>query len=116
MTCCKAGRVSVGLACKAEIQWCCAWHHISLHVKPKGMKPLQAFAEHLLGFWPLHAVHWVFNAAGETSSLALVCVRRLHSLPTQDARNAYREEVASSTSPEFFACFLVLHEAAIARP
>lgn len=116
MTCCKAGRVSVGLDCKPAYQWCCAWHHIGLHVKPKGMKALQAFAEHLLGFWPLHAVHWVFNAAGETSALALVCVRHFMALSTQDERNAYQAEVSTSTSPEFLSCFHVLCEAASRRP
>lgn len=116
MICCKPMRVAAGMACKSNRQWACAWHHVDGFVRPHGLKSLQAFAEHLLGIWSLHGVHWVFNASGEISALAMVCARRYVAMPTQEARDQYRADVTASTSPEFAACFDVLCEAARERP
>ncbi|KAI3597693.1 hypothetical protein D8I24_6509 [Cupriavidus necator H850] len=117
MSCCKSTRASVGLACDRGSQLCCAWHHLEHVRKPKGLSVLQAFARSLLEFWSLAEVHWVFNAGGEMSALALVCAARCASLPAGAAREAYCAEIVAATSPEFVATFEVLFcEAAAARP
>lgn len=114
MTCCKPARVSVGLACKRPYQQCCAWHHIRLAVRHRGEKALVQFAEHLLSAcgWTVGEVFFSFNAAGETSSLAVVCARRWRAIQSAADRAAYRNQIRTDTSPEFVATFDVLCEAA----
>lgn len=116
MSCCKSTRAGIGLACDHGGQLGCAWHYLVRVRKPKGLPALQAFARDLLEFWSLADVYWVFNAGGEMSALALVCAARCASLPAGAAREAYRAEIESATSPEFVATFDVLCEAASARP
>ena len=82
MTCCKAGRVAVGLSCERVDQMCCAWHRIAGAFKPRGLPVLSKFAEHLMDAcaWPLADVFWPFNAAGESSALALACAEAQESI------------------------------------
>jgi hypothetical protein len=113
LICCKLGRVSVGLACDRPTQQCCAWHHIRRTVRHRGDAVLIQFAEHLLTAcqWSLGEVFFSFNAAGESSSLAVVCARHWRAIPTAADRAAYRNQVSVATSPEFLAVFDVLCEA-----
>jgi hypothetical protein len=113
LICCKPGRVSVGLACDRPTQQCCAWHHIRRTVRHRGDAVLIQFAEHLLTAcqWSLGEVFFSFNAAGESSSLAVVCARHWRAIPTAADRAAYRNQVSVATSPEFLAVFDVLCEA-----
>ncbi|MCO5412865.1 hypothetical protein [Ralstonia mojiangensis] len=71
------------------------------------------FAEHLLTKcqWSLGEVFFSFNAAGESSSLAVVCARQWRAIPTAADRAAYRNQINVATSPEFLATFDVLCEA-----
>ncbi|WP_296228572.1 hypothetical protein [Ralstonia sp. UBA689] len=71
------------------------------------------FAEHLLTAcrWSLGEVFFSFNAAGESSSLAVVCARHWRAIPIAADRAAYRNHVSADTSPEFLAVFDVLCEA-----
>lgn len=116
MSCCKSTRAGLGLACDRGGQLGCAWHYLERVRRPKGLSALTAFARDLLEFWPLSDVFWIFNAGGEITALALVCVERFASTPAGGAREAYRAEIAAATSPEFAATFDVLCEAASARP
>ncbi len=113
LICCKPGRVSVGLACDRPTQQCCAWHHIRLVVRHRGDSSLIQFAEHLLAAcqWSLGEVFFSFNAAGESSSLAVVCAKRWRAIPNAADRAAYRNQLSADTSPEFLATFDVLCEA-----
>lgn len=113
LICCKPGRVSVGLGCDRPTQQCCAWHHIRLVVRHRGDSTLIQFAEHLLTKcqWSLGEVFFSFDAAGESSSLAVVCAKRLRAIPTAADRAAYRNQICVDTSPEFLAVFDVLCEA-----
>lgn len=113
LICCKPGRVSVGLGCDKPTQQCCAWHHIRLVVRHRGDSTLIQFAEHLLAkcLWSLGEVFFSFNAAGESSSLAVVCANRWRAIPTAADRAAYRNQICVDTSPEFLAVFDVLCEA-----
>lgn len=113
LICCKPGRVSVGLACDRPTQQCCAWHHIRRTVRHRGDAVLIQFAEHLLTAcqWSLGEVFFSFNAAGESSSLAVVCARHWRAIPTAADRAAYRNQVSVATSLEFLAVFDVLCEA-----
>jgi hypothetical protein len=127
MTCCKPLRVSAGLGCARPRQLCCAWHHADWLAEEKGLRGLDAFARHLLDFWPLCDVYWVFAAAGQMSALAVICRERWLQMPDQTARAAYRAEVAAATqayrevagppnAAAFVATFDVLCEAASVRP
>lgn len=91
------------------------------------MRGLRVFAQHLLGFWSLCDVFWIFAAAGQMSALAEICCERWTSLPDATARAAYRAEVINATQvyraecgPDnpaaFMATFDVLCEAAAVRP
>ncbi|MGC5885715.1 hypothetical protein [Ralstonia pseudosolanacearum] len=113
LICCKPGRASVGLGCDRPTQQCCAWHHIRLVVRHRGDSTLIQFAEHLLARcqWSLGEVFFSFNAAGESSSLAVVCAKRWRAIPTAADRAAYRNQICVDTSPEFLAVFDVLCEA-----
>lgn len=113
MTCCKPGRVDVGLSCDRPTQQCCAWHHIRLVVRHRGDAMLVRFAEHLLAVcgWTLGEVFFAFDAAGESSSLAVVCARHWRARSSATDRAAYRAEVCAATSAEFVAVFDVLCEA-----
>lgn len=113
MTCCKPGRVAVGLACDRPSQQCCAWHHIRLVVRQRGDVVLIQFAERLLGpcQWSIAEAFFSFNAAGESSSLAVVCAKRWRAIPTAADRAAFRNQISAATSPEFLATFDVLCEA-----
>lgn len=126
MSCCRLSRVEVGLRCKQPQQLCCAWHHAAELAKAKGFVVLQQFAAHLLEFWPLSDVFFVFSGAGQLSALALVCAHRWAQLPDGAARSAYREEVVRAAQvyrvecgPDrpaaFVATFDVLCEAATGR-
>lgn len=115
MSCCKSTRAGMR-ACDRGSQLCCAWHHLERVRRPKGLPSLQAFARDLLEFWSISEVFWIFNAAGETSALALVCVTCSASMPAGAVRDAYRADLVAATSPEFVATFDVLCEAASARP
>ena len=117
MMCCKAGRVAVGLSCERVDQMCCAWHRIAGAFKPRGLPVLSKFAEHLMDAcaWPLADVFWPFNAAGESSALALACASRYRAISTEAERLAFRSTVVASTSPEFVAVFDVLCKAAPLR-
>lgn len=117
MSCCKASRERVGLACDRTWQLCCAWHHAA-SLRDRGRKALQAFADQLLQFWPIADVHWVFNAAGEASSLAWACACRYLAMRTQGERDTYHAQLCAATPPEFQAVFSVLLEdpAALKRP
>ena len=115
MSCCKSTRAGIGLACDRGTQLSCAWHYLERARRPKGLPSLQAFARDLLEFWSVSEVFWIFNAAGEMSALALVCVTRCASMPAGAARDAYRADLVAATSPEFVATFDVLCEAASAR-
>lgn len=90
------------------------------------MASLQAFAVHLLGFWPLCDVLFAFAAGRQLSALATVCAERWRQLPDSASRSAYRSEVVSAArtyeaecGPDnpaaFVATFDVLCEAAM-RP
>lgn len=113
MTCCKPARVSVGLVCKRPYQQCCAVHYIRSAVRQRGEKSLIQFADHLLSAcgWPLGETFFSFNAAGEMSSLAVVCARCWRAIPSAADRAAYRNQIRAGTSPEFLATFDVLCEA-----
>lgn len=127
MPCCKSTRVAIGATCRHGMQLCCAWHYAERVAEAKGRRGLDAFAQHLLGFWSLADAFWVFAAAGQMSTLAEICKERWLALPDGEARAAYRAEVVAATlayraevgalnPPAFVATFDVLCEAASARP
>ncbi|MFS8973876.1 hypothetical protein PO002_05080 [Cupriavidus necator] len=127
MSCCKSTRESLGFSCVRPYQLCCAWHHACRLAPDKGMRGLRAFAQHLLGFWPLCDVFLIFAAAGQMSALAEICCERWVRMPDATARAAYRSEVAAATqvyrvecgpdsSGAFLSTFDVLCEAAAVRP
>ncbi|MFS8930965.1 hypothetical protein [Cupriavidus taiwanensis] len=127
MACCKSTREAIGLPCQRDAQRCCAWHHACRLAPDKGMRGLRAFAQHLLGFWPLQDVFWIFAAAGQMSALAEICCEHWVRMPDAAARAAYRAEVIAATltyrvecGPDnpaaFVATFDVLCEAAGERP
>ena len=117
ISCCKPWRAFGGYCCNRSTQQCCAWHHLVTALKPRGEKPMRAFAIQLLGAcgWPVSQVHWVFRAAGETSVLAQICAERCAAGQTQLERDRYRAELVASTSPEFVATFDVLFQAVLGR-
>ncbi|WP_354675376.1 hypothetical protein [Cupriavidus alkaliphilus] len=86
-------------------------------LKPRGEKPLRAFAIQLLGTcgWPISQVHWAFHAAGETAVLARICAERCAAIQAQSERDRYRAVLAVSTTPEFVATFDVLFQAVLGR-
>ncbi|MBB6581643.1 hypothetical protein [Ralstonia solanacearum] len=113
MTCCKPARVSVALACRRPNQQCCAVHYIRSALRQRGEKSLIQFADHLLSAcgWPLGETFFSFSAAGEMSSLAVVCAKRWRAISSAADRAAYRNQIRADTSPEFVATFDVLCEA-----
>lgn len=126
MSCCKSTREAIGLSCARPYQMCCAWHYASGVARDKGLRGLTAFAKHLLGFWPLCDVFWVFQAAGQMSALAMVCQERWKQISDDAARAAYRAEISVATRvyrfevgplkpAAFLATFDVLCEAADGR-
>jgi hypothetical protein len=127
MACCKSTREAIGMSCAKPDRMCCAWHHACRLAADKGMRGLRAFAQHLLGFWPLCDVFWIFAAAGQMSALAEICCERWVRMPDAAARAAYRAEVADATqvyrvesgpdnADAFLLTFDVLCEAAAVRP
>ncbi|KWR80337.1 hypothetical protein RN01_19070 [Cupriavidus sp. SHE] len=127
MSCCKSAREAIGMSCAQPYRLCCAWHVASGVAREKGLRGLTAFASHLLGFWPLSDVFWVFQAAGQMSALALVCQERWKQMPDDAARAAYRAEISAATQvyrceagplnpAAFLSTFDVLCEAASVRP
>lgn len=96
MTCCKSTRVWAGLACRHAVQLACARRRASEIALVKGGKGLDAFARHLLTFWTLRDVFYVFAGAGQMSTLAQICKERWLQLSGSD-RIAYRAEVAIAT-------------------
>jgi hypothetical protein len=113
MPCCKSTRVQAGMHCARRDQLCCAWCHVAGLAQAKGLAGLQSFAAHLLGFWPVSEVFWVFSR--QMSALALVCAARYAEMPSGAVRDGYRADLAAATSPEFVATFDVLCEPAAAR-
>ncbi|OAI63558.1 hypothetical protein RSP795_07280 [Ralstonia solanacearum] len=113
MSCCRPSRVSVGLACQRPYQQCCAVHYIRSALRQRGEKSLIQFADHLLSAcgWPLGETFFSFSAAGEMSSLAVVCAKRWRAISSAADRAAYRNQIRADTSPEFVATFDVLCEA-----
>lgn len=127
MACCKSTREATGRSCAQPYQLVCAWHAACGLADDKGLRGLSDFAQHLLGFWPLRDVFWVFAAAGQMSALAQICCARWAQMPDGAARAAYRSEVVAATQayrvecgPDnpaaFVATFDVLCEAASVRP
>lgn len=127
MTCCKSTRVASGLTCRRPVQMCCARRHACGIADDKGLRGLDTFARHLLGFWPLSSVFWVFATAGQMSALAEICRERWTQMPDEAARAAYRAEVMAAVnvcraeagpynSAAFVATFDFLCAAASARP
>ena len=123
MTCCKSTRVSVELGCPRAVHLCCAVHRADEIAGVKGGSGLDAFARHLLTFWTLRDVFYVFAGAGQMSTLAQICKERWLQLP-DSGRIAYRAEVASATNrietgpynpPAFMLTFDLLCETASAR-
>lgn len=113
LICCKPARTNAGMVCDRFTQQCCAWHHIRLVVRRRGDAVLVQFAERLLSAcqWSIAEVFFSFNAAGESSSLAVACAKRWRAIPTAADRAAYRNQICVDTSPEFMAVFDVLCEA-----
>ncbi|MDR3382293.1 hypothetical protein [Cupriavidus basilensis] len=97
MTCCKSTRISAGLTCRHAVHMSCACRQAGAIALAKGGRGLDAFARHLLVFWPLCDVYWVFAGAGQMSTLAEICKERWLQLPAA-ARGAYRDEVAAATA------------------
>lgn len=96
MTCCRSTRVSVDLVCQHSGHLCCARRRAQ-ELALKGASSLDAFARHLLTFWSLRDVFYVFAGAGQMSTLALICKERWLQLP-DSGRIAYRAEVAIATN------------------
>lgn len=124
MTCCKSTRVWAGLTCRHAVHMSCACRQASAIALLRGGKGLDPFARHLLTFWPLGDVFYVFAGAGQMSTLALICKERWLQLPAS-GRAAYRAEVAIATNrietgpynPDaFMATFDLLCETASERP
>jgi len=123
MTCCKSTRVSAELVCRHAVQLCCARRRAEEIAEVKGGSGLDAFARHLLGFWTLRDVFYVFAGAGQMSTLAQICKERWLQLP-DSGRIAYRAEVATATNrmetgpynpPAFMLTFDLLCETAPVR-